>query len=235
MRLIHSAEIPKEYLRGLDRLFPGLRRMPLPTLDGLYDSIAAHPDISLCCLDPRVWVASPAVPAAITKAVGEAGVRVVKSASAPRGRYPGTASLNAARIGGYLLHHTGCTDAAIRDLARERGLEFLHVKQGYARCSVVPVGQSACVTGDPGIAKMARTKGLDIELVRAGAILLPGEKHGFIGGACGLTPEGTVVFLGDVRAHPDFGRIGAFFGRHRSPFVYLEGLPLFDAGGLLFF
>ena len=235
MGMLHSAEIPDEYLQGLDRLLPGTERLALPPAHELYPSIAAHPDIRICPLDAHTFVVAPSVPGTVVSRITEAGIRVVRSSASPRGKYPDTAILNAVRVGGHVFHNTHYTDQMLKDAAKELGLTLVHVAQGYARCSVIPVGERALITCDRGIEKAAREVGLDAKLVATDTVLLPGEKHGFIGGASGVMPDGRVVFLGDMRTHPDGEGIVSFLTAHGVACGYPGGLPLFDAGTAIFF
>ncbi|MFC1577132.1 DUF6873 family GME fold protein [Candidatus Omnitrophota bacterium] len=235
MRLIHSAGIPKPYLSGLQGLLPGLTAIPLPPSRDVYPSIAAHPDIFLFVLDNSTLISSRSLPKGAEDSLKRSGVNLVASQTVAHGKYPETAPLNAVRVGKYIFHNTQFTDTAIRDLAEERGLELVHVDQGYARCSVIPVGEGSMITCDEGIAGEAERSGLDVERVSTGGVSLPGERHGFIGGASGIMPDGAVVFLGDIRRHADHQRIDAFLKMHGVDYKYLPDLPLFDAGSLIFF
>ena len=123
----------------------------------------------------------------------------------------------------------------IKDLALEWDMELVHVNQGYARCSVIPVRDKALITCDPGIAKAAIGLGLDVKLIYSGNLLLLGQKYGFIGGSSGITPDGAVVFLGDISEHPDCEGMISFLTKYDVGYVHLKGLPLLDAGSLIFF
>ncbi|HPM42252.1 MAG TPA: hypothetical protein PLV52_00245 [Candidatus Omnitrophota bacterium] len=276
VNLIHSALIPDEYIKGLENLFPGLSRYPLPVSKDVYDSISSHPDIFIFTLHPvppyggtgriprppqagshdkrnseakdattvsprsftldqRTFVLSGQVPTDLAQALTKSGARVIKSLSSPRGKYPDTSPLNAVRVGRFLIHNTDHTDQAIKALCVENGLEFVHVGQGYARCSVVPVGANAIITCDPGIFKAVSSAGLAVKLISGGNIRLPGERYGFIGGASGVLPGGRLVFLGDITRHPDYGAMSAFMYEHGVEYLHIKGLDLFDAGSLIFF
>lgn len=156
------------------------------------------------------------------------------SQAAPHGNYPGTALLNAARVGRYIFCNPKYIDKVILDAAGQMGFELVKVNQGYARCSTIPVGKSALITCDAGIAKEARENGLDAELISPGNIALPGEKYGFIGGSSGIMPDGRIVFLGDISRHPDYPLISSFLDERGVGYIYLKGLPLFDAGTFIF-
>ena len=235
INLIHSDGIPPEYLQGLDRLLPGLARTALAASKDVYDSISSHPDISIFDFDHKIFVVSPQAPADAVRALKGTGARVITSGSTPHGKYPDTAPLNAVRVGKFVIHNTLHTDRAIKALVEEFGLELIFVNQGYSRCSTIPVGERAIITCDAGISKAASTAGLEVELISQGSILLEGQRHGFIGGASGVLPDGRIVFLGDVRKHPDHEAILSFIGGHGAGYLHIEGLDLFDAGSLIFF
>lgn len=234
VRLIHSGDIPEAYIKEIDRIFPGIVRIPVPRSKDVYDSIASHPDIFIFALDRNTLVSSPALYDGLVASLAGADIRILRSQIDPHGKYPETASINAVRIGTYLIHNVQYTDPVIRDIARKRGLESINVKQGYTRCSVIPVTENSLITCDRGIAEAAEGSGLEVELVSSGSVLLPGQKHGFIGGAAGVIPDGSVFFLGDISQHPDYSKIAAFLDRHEVGYSYIPDLPLFDAGSLIF-
>lgn len=233
MFLIHSADIPPEYLERLNAILPELTCVPVRRSKDVYASIASHPDIFIFAIDHNTLIVSPSIHEELSVALARSGVRLIRARSIPQGIYPDTAILNAVRIGPYILHNTQCTDAVIRDLARKRSLEIVHVNQGYTRCSVVNVNSGAIITSDAGIADTARKLGIDVMTVSAGSVMLPGERTGFIGGTCGRAPDGKIVFLGDLKRHPDHAAIDIFFRRHQIEYLCLPDLPLYDAGSLI--
>ena len=234
MNLIHSCDIPGSYIDGLERIFPGIRRIAIPRARDIYASIASHPDIFLFRPDPGTLIYSPSLPPGIVEAIRSTGVRLVPSYSTPEGEYPKTAVLNAVRIGDRVLHKADITDRSIKDFAAGNGLQAVNIPQGYASCSIVPVGNDAIITPDNGIAGAVSGSGLDVLLIFPGYVELPGEKYGFIGGAKGVLDDGTIIFLGDIRLHPDHGAITGFLTKYGIAHKYIPGLPLFDAGGLFF-
>ncbi|MFH1752680.1 MAG: DUF6873 family GME fold protein [Candidatus Omnitrophota bacterium] len=234
MLLIHSAQIPGKYLSGIETLFPGLERIPFPGTQDVYPSIRSHPDIFFCQLKNDTLVHSPRVDMSLLSDLRKRGIRLLASSSSPFGHYPNTASLNAARVGRLLLHRQDITDPKLKEVSREEGLTLVGCAQGYTRCSVVPVKEEALITSDMGIEYAANEAGIGTLLVSPCNVILPGEACGFIGGATGILPEGDVLFLGDIRLHPDFKAIEAFLSRYDVGYLYLAGLPLYDAGSLIF-
>lgn len=234
MILIHSADIPKPYIQNIDRLFPGLVRIPLPKSKDVYNSISSHPDIFIFAMDYRTIVCAPSLYEYITSSLNTTNFDIIKAKSDPRGNYPQTCVLNAVRLGARILHNSKYTDPAILDLAHKADLELVSVSQGYTRCSAIPVGHNAIITCDGGIAKTVKDIGVEVKLVSAGSVSLPGESYGFIGGATGITPDNKIIFLGDIRQHPDHVNIKLFLDEHEIGYEYIADLPLLDAGSLIF-
>ncbi len=231
--IMHSIELPLEYLEPLKAAFPGALGIPVPRSNIVYASIASHPDIFAFTPNGLDVVVSSELSDEICKSLSSAGLRVIRSCVAPKGEYPHTCVLNAVRVGKYIFHNTRHTDLAIKDLAAELGFELVHINQGYARCSVIPVGEDSLITCDAGIAKTALSKGLDCILVSTDKLLLPGQRHGFIGGSTGVTSDGAIFFLGDLSQHTDGISIISFLSRHKIQYMDIPGLPLFVAGSIL--
>lgn len=236
MVIIHDYRVPRAYLEGIAALFPDVKLCALDMRPAeVYESISCHPDIYFAQLGRDILVHAPSAPKEIITELKNRGVELMKGLKDPCGVYPDTARYNAARVGRIVFHDLNCTDAVIKGFCMARELEFAHVTQGYAACSIVPIGDNALITSDGGIAKAAKGLGLDVLKISAGGVSLPGEKYGFLGGACGVLPCGGVVFLGDIMTHPDHAKINGFAKKHGIELYYREGSPLYDGGRLLIF
>ena len=240
MLIIHDKRLPPEYTKALENRIPSLSLFPFGgpekhTVEKVYESILCHPDIYFFQLDEKTLIYSPGLEETRLEPLKANGIKLIKGEGDPRGRYPYTARYNAARIGEYLFHNLDYTDPVIIRKAREKGLELVNVPQGYTRCSVLAVSDEAVITADRLIAGAASKKDMDVLLLDPGSVLLPGESRGFIGGAGGRTDDGTIILLGDLRSHPEVSKIEAFLIKNASAYVLLEGLPLYDAGGLIAF
>ena len=108
--------------------------------------------------------------------------------------YPRDVPLNALPLGGVLY---GRLDS-VSDVIKSAYGRHVNVKQGYARCSVLALGERAAVTADRGLAYALLSEGVDVLLLPPGGILLraavpaganetPGggtvRSDGFIGGS----------------------------------------------------
>ncbi len=123
--------------------------------------------------------------------------------------YPEDIPFNAACTGKYFIHNLKYTAPVLLKRAEELGLEMVNVRQGYAKCSTVIVDEDSVITYDRGLGKACTEAGMNVLLITPGHILLPGYDTGFIGGASGRIGD-TVIFNGDLSAHPDSDRIIRF-------------------------
>ena len=113
------------------------------------------------------------------------------------------------------------------------GYKLCPVRQGYAKCSVIPVGEDGLVTADHSIAKQAKQRGLDVLQIEATPIVLPGYDTGLIGGACSFAPYGStkdLFFCGDLETHPNATEIFEFAAEHGMRVLSLCDGPLIDLG-----
>ncbi|MDP8299402.1 MAG: hypothetical protein P9L88_05820 [Candidatus Tantalella remota] len=234
MLIIHDNRLPQEYVNALQRELPDADLVPFRG-EGVYESILSHPDIHLFKLAEDATIHSPAVGGDFLTILRGRGIGLIKGEENPFGKYPDTAVYNAVRVGGVLLHNSEHTDEKILEECASRGVKIVDVKQGYARCSVIPVGARGLITSDGGIASAASGEGLDVLFISSGEIELPGEENGFIGGASGTLADGTVVFLGEIGCHPQGTEISDFLAKYDMASISLPGLPLYDAGTLLIY
>lgn len=150
--------------------------------------------------------------------------------------YPKDAVYNALCTGKYFIHNLKHTDPRLLEAARFMGLETVNVKQGYSRCSCLPVDDSSFITSDRGMAKSLLSHGAKVLLISPGHVLLPGFPWGFIGGCGGnliIDGKRCLVFNGDLSAHPDFASVRDFAKVRSIDILFFDGFPLTDIGSLL--
>ena len=190
-------------------------------IDTVAAPIACHPDIRLCKLGTRDE--SP-IFHGNTKRLGF--------------EYPDDVRYNACCTGRYFIHNLKYTAPELLHACHltvsgsEEVLTTVHVPQGYARCSIVPVTETAIITYDQGITKACRKAGLEVLLIRPGHVLLPGYPEGFIGGTCGRIGN-RILFNGDLSAHPDFEAIQTFIEGRGLSCVWFDSYPLTDIGSII--
>ncbi|MBL7073170.1 MAG: hypothetical protein ISS33_05265 [Candidatus Omnitrophica bacterium] len=237
MIIIHDKRLPAEYVRGLKAKLPNVSFVPFspPVYSDrkVYESILCHTDIYFFELDEKTIIHAPSVGEKYLRILREMNMTLIKGNMDPKEAYPDTALYNAIRAGNTVFCKTRCIDAVVLEEIKKKKLDIIEVSQGYARCSVLKVNDKALITSDKGIAAAARGTGIEVLLLPAGQIQLPGEKYGFIGGAYGKTPSGKLIFLGDFKLHPQAEKIEDFLFKHSVLYIGVEGLPLYDAGGLI--
>ena len=234
MLLVLSCSIPQEYLTALKRLYPKADFLVIEKQKNVYDTISAHPDIYFYKSLSKTLICSNKIDRKILNTLKRHDASIVKSSGFPIGKYPKTAILNACKVGKFVIHNQEITDFEIKKVEQINNSIFIHVLQGYARCSIVPVGNHSIITEDVGIADKVTQCGIDVLLVRKSDIMLPGEKNGFLGGSSGVDTEGNVVFIGDISMHPDYDKIKQFLMLKNIGYKYIKKLPLFDAGSIIF-
>ena len=147
--------------------------------------------------------------------------------------YPYDVLLNAARIGNRLIANEASLDKILISYCIKNGIKIIPVKQGYAKCSTVVVSENSIITADQSIAKAARAAQMDTLLIESGYISLQGCNYGFIGGTCGFINQETIVFSGDIKAHPSYKIMKSFLKERDIQMISLTNGELIDIGGII--
>lgn len=148
-------------------------------------------------------------------------------------KYPHDIALNFLALEGYIFGRTDFADPLVLKNAAEQKAELVKVNQGYARCSVLVVGEKAAITEDESLFKALSEKEIDVLKLERGYVTLEGYDCGFIGGAGGKISKDTVAFFGDCSLHPQWREIEAFLSKHQCKSVFLTREPLADYGGFV--
>jgi hypothetical protein len=189
--------------------------------------ISGHPDIFMCKVNHSLIV-SPQAPATLQDALKKHGISFQSGQAVINDTYPLCAAYNAVMTERCLIHLLKATDKSIIEYAE--GLITLDVKQGFTRCSLLPVGDGF-ITSDYGISRKLKENGCDTLYVDPDDIVLPGHRHGFFGGCCGLMGN-MVLINGSLRQFGDGPRVADFIlGKGYRYFELYQG-PLFDCGSI---
>ena len=206
--------VSKDACRGLIEYLEegGHEVMRFGTLDKVAPPVANHPDLIFCKIS--VGVVYQGDPEKLSP------------------KYPGDVIYNGCSTGKYFIHNLKCTDPELLYIAREAGLELINVRQGYGRCSILPIDEDSIITYDKGIAIVCEEAGLNVLKVTPGHVALPGYDEGFIGGTAGRVGD-EVLFNGDLSAHPDFEAIRDFICERGLGLKYFDDCPLTDIGSVI--
>ena len=209
MSKIYLSELAQEpFLRYL--LSKGHTIEKIPSYPHICSGISSHADLFFCDLGGRLFRGDP--------------LRVGAS-------YPADIPYNACSTGRYFIHNLKYTDPLLLETARKSGQILIHVSQGYARCSCLPINETSVITADRGIAAACRKSGLDVLLIETGHILLPGYPWGFIGGTAGKIGK-EILFHGDLFSHPNGTEIRDFIEERGLKVIRFSCFPLTDIGSI---
>lgn len=212
----------------------GLRLIKTRPCKSVYDAISYHPDIMIHHAAAGKIICAPETNEELVEELINYGFDVLKGQTRLSLKYPGNIAYNVARVGSLAFHNLKYTDAKLRLALEEEGVELVHVNQGYVKCAVSVVDQSSIITSDPGIAKAAEAKGLEVLRIEDEEhILLPGLKNGFIGGSAGLVCKNKWAITGDVCRLKSSRRIYDFLTRKNIDIICLSEGDVIDMGTII--
>ena len=210
----------------------------LPPHPSLPVPVASHPDMLLFFAPDAIYCAKDYWEVATKELTQISRILALETRCIDArlgARYPYDVPLNAAPIGRSLFGHPTHT---ARELRTHPAYDLIPVRQGYAKCSILPVGDSALITEDPSIARAAHERKIDVLEVRQNAVALKGYSTGFLGGAASFAPFGNtqeILFCGSLDTHPDADRIREFCTARGFEAISLSDEPLYDVGTMFAF
>ena len=192
--------------------------------------VQGHPDMMLFSSGKKV-IYEPHLEK-IAELLKDNGYECIKGERIKSPKYPKDIIYDACSIGKYIIRYSG----RIEKHAENLKARFIKVKQGYAKCSIVPIDEKHIITSDKGIYDKwgVGDRHACPLLIRPGYVKLPGYKTGFIGGASGVHKD-RVFFVGSLKNHPDEQRIREFMEKRGKKIIELYDGRLFDIGSILFF
>lgn len=226
-----DARAPKELEAWLARI--GHTPLRLPPHPLLPSPIASHPDMllffapdAILCTQSYAHIARQEL-----EMLSKATARPIRTITAEYGTtYPNDVLLNAARVGKTLFCLPQATAAELLEIP---DLTVCPVRQGYAKCSVIPVGERALMTADASIQAHACTVGMDVLRLSVGHIRLDGYDYGFPGGAASCAPYGStdeILFCGYLSLYPDAPQMRRFCAANGYRLRDCSEIPPTDVG-----
>lgn len=147
--------------------------------------------------------------------------------------YPYDCLLNSVRIGNNLICNEKYISKDILNAAYRDGLNIINVRQGYSKCSVCVLNESAIITDDISIYKSAQFFLNDILLIEKGSIGLQGANYGFIGGCTGKLEKNKIAFTGRVESHDNHNEIIDILNKYKLSAIELTNKRLYDIGSII--
>lgn len=195
-----------------------------------YEAISGHPDIFFCQVNNQLIVA-PNLPEFYKNILHKNSIPFIEGEMPIEIKYPGTSRYNVVATDKYLIHNFRYTDSVITNTGDD--LDLIHSGQGYTRCNLLPLQNDHFITSDQGISRVLNGFKLETLYVEPDEILLPGMKHGFFGGACGIY-EDKVFIIGSLSKMKNGDALKAYFNNLNYKIVELYDGPLFDGGSIFF-
>lgn len=221
MIFIHNEIIPPEAVTMLQNTGNCFSFMTHNVTD---EGIAGHPDV-FCCKVGNQLVAAPQ----IIRLLKNNFANIVPGAS-PVGFGFDATHYNAVVTDRYIIHNQKYTDPEI--ISMQNGRTFINVKQGFTRCSVLPLPDGSFITSDKGISKVLDDSHIRHLLVSSEDIILPGYRNGCIGGCFGII-DNLVFVIGQLKFHRDGYAIKNFIETAGCKLTELYDGPLFDGGSII--
>jgi len=196
----------------------------------VYEAISGHPDIFLC-QTPQKCVVAPNMPVEFSDILKNRQIDFVSGKNPVGEKYPDTAIYNAVVTEKFLVHNATVTDPVIFDFAEKK--QVIPVKQAYTRCNLLFLNEKAAITSDKGVEIQLINHKINVLFVDPEPVELPGFKHGFFGGACGIS-KNQLFILGSLKHHHQGEQIREFIENENFSLIELYDGHLFDGGAILF-
>lgn len=211
----------------------GFTCIKIPKCISLYDAIDGHVDIQIAVLDKckKEVIIHKNMDENFKNLLISNSINFHETACSLNSTYPSNVILNALILEDYFIHNLKFTDLNL--IKRQNYKKLINVKQGYTKCSCLPVTEKAIITNDSGIYKVLSKEGFDILLLPPGDIELPGLDYGFIGGTGGMISETTMAFFGSLDHYIHGESVKNFLSKYNITPLYLKNSKLTDRGSLL--
>lgn len=190
--------------RADEKIFNTLKKfdiIPIKTIkcDDILEQVCGHPDMVLHPIDNKTIVVAPNVFDYYDKAFKDSGIKVIKGGKTLSRNYPNDIAYNVARIRNYAIHNLKYTDEILKYYLQKSDINFIHVNQGYTKCSTACVSNDKAITSDITIYNTIKDLGIDCLYFNPRNVYLNGFEYGFAGGCMGNIDHGTFLLTGKIQ------------------------------------
>lgn len=214
-------------------LFNGMCMIKVPESTTVDGRVSTHTDLSVYA-DEKIYCAPSVYEVLYGQLTACFGALfcekyLIKGNVNPGKKYPEEVAYNVLKLKAHMFHRLDVTEQTILDGSSH---EKIAVKQGYSRCSCMPIGDTAIITEDLGLGRVVAEKGYDVLYIERGHVVLNGYPYGFFGGVGGRIGD-RIVLNGQLSRHPDGEKIKTFIRLHGFKIVELHAGQLYDCGSVL--
>lgn len=229
--VIIDGRIDEEIKSNLQKL--DLNIIPTIKCKEVSKPISYHPDIVIHPINHNTLIIAPNVFDYYEDLFWGMGINLIKGETLLDSSYPKDIAYNVGRIGKYAIHNFKYTDEKLKFYLKKEGLKFIHVEQGYTKCSMAIIDEKTIITADYPIYKKLKNLGFNTLLINPGFIELEDYDYGFIGGSCGNLSKAEIMFSGKFTDHPDKDKIINFLKKHNKKIIYLSNKKIWDIGTII--
>ena len=239
--IIADSRMPEEAKKNLKKLGNVLFINPTSIT---YNSICSHSDIFFFQKDDTLIYALNA-PKRIIKELKKRKIKLIEGKKEVGKKYPETVPYNAVGIGNLLIHNLKYTDETILSSYENH----INVNQGYTRCNLLALNESAFITSDVGIfnavnsqqttdnslyphESLVETYGrTSVLYIDPKQIKLEGQKNGFFPGCCGVWKNNLIV-CGSTKNLKEKTELDRFMKDNNFNLIELYDGDLVDVGSV---
>lgn len=201
--------------------------------DDILEPVNGHPDMVLHPIDYNTVVVAPNVYEYYNEMLKSFRIKVIKGGKTLSRNYPEDIAYNVARIGKYAIHNLNYTDEILRYYLQKSDIDFIHVNQGYSKCSMACIDEFKAVASDTIIYNTIINLGYDCMYVNPQNIILHGFNYGFIGGSLGLINQNTILATGHFKKLQDGKKLTKFIANSNKVLDIVANEALIDLGTII--
>ncbi|MBR3596764.1 MAG: hypothetical protein IKL47_07300 [Clostridia bacterium] len=191
--------------------------------------VSSHQDMLLCHVGDSHIFCDPSQDKSILRKEGFS----VYTGENIGSTYPHDVKLNAAVGNRIYIYNPATIDGYLNDELLLSGYLGFQTKQGYTKCSVCFVTETAVITEDASIAAALKNTDFDVLMISKGDIYLSEKHYGFFGGSTGKINKDILAVTGELKYHRDGEKIRDFCEKHGVTIKELQKGRITDIGSIL--
>lgn len=206
--------------------------IPVDAYEKLSKGIASHADLQLLHLGGDK-ILSPCSNSPQGDMLTSLGFELEHGEAALGETYPEDCVVNTLLLGKKAIININIADKKLLKYLENNYYALINVRQGYTKCSILPVCEDAIITADKAVAEIAADYGIEALKIGEGGIYLEGYNTGFIGGCGGMIEKELLGTSGDFKSLKDYDSIRDFLRNRNIYAENLGGKTVCDIGGII--